>query len=217
MPILTAGDAAYFPGVTLTGNDLLSAIRSAQALAESPKGANRPLEVQQYVEKHEVGPTRSFFVGKLPVLPSPTIRIRSRGYSSWGRVITPGSWFTLQAGQYEIDQRTGEITVFVNSAGFSYQGASSAYRDWSGAPGSPPEEVEITYSSGYVFTEPTTGDALTIKQAVADILKASQSSGYSQGISRYTQQRVYDVEFTGVLPAMDNALTILQKFAPRGI
>jgi hypothetical protein len=226
--ILTDADAEiYFPSLQLAGEGLNVAIRSAQMLAESPKGANRPLEVRSFSETHTAaGADRTFMVNNYPLLtdPAPVIKIREPHYQNFGRDIPASSWTTLTADQYEIDENLGQVQVLAGMASGSYPALRSGMESGRGN-----FQVKITYSSGFAFHPPDSTEATAIKQAVANILNFQNAhalpqgqSSLAQGIQQFTVDGVYSVSYSPAASAnyretmLEVSLTVLRAYQPRG-
>ena len=224
MAVLTSTEVTtiYLPGFSLTGASLTAAISRAQFLAESDRGADRPLEVASFSETLPItwyGQT--MMLARLPILttPAPVIRVRAKPFSAYGRYNPVGAWATLTTTQYEIDQYLGKITIV------------------GGLPQSGYIEAQVTYSSGWDFTSTTDEDVLKIKQCVANIIQyqnpdampqpttASSTATSQPGLKRFTLDRVYTLEFSEDVASksfedtrealLEDSLRTLQKYNPR--
>ncbi len=228
--ILTANDAeVYFPALNLVGGELEMAIRSAQMMAESPKGANRPLEIRSYSETCVVaGADQTFMVANLPLLESPTpvIKIRSPQYLNFGRVIPATGWISLNDEQFMVDTNLGEVRVLFDTVFNSAPALRSAIGMREGAN----FDAQIAYSSGFEFHDDPTPEAQAIKQAVANILiyqnphaLPESQSLLASGASAFTLQGVYSVAYSpeafGRVQSnlLDTSLQVLSRYAPRSL
>jgi hypothetical protein len=229
--ILSAEDTEiYFPSLNLVGTELDAAIRSAQMMAESPRGADRPLEIRPYSETCVVaGADQTFMVANFPLLetPEPVVRIRSPQYLNFGRNIPATSWVTLTRDRFQVDANLGEVQVLPDF----FFGGSPALRGAIGAREGANFEAQITYSSGFEFhADDPTPEVQAIKQAVANILifqnpqaLPESQSLLASGATAFTLQGVYSVAygsdaFSRVQSSLlDTSLQVLAKYAPRSL
>lgn len=198
MSILSEADKPiYFPDVTLTGDALMGAIRSAQAIAESNIGASRPLELQQYTEVRTINSARALLT-RLPIDPTATLILsaRSGGYRDvLGRSIPKSAWFPFQISDFKIDFDIGEIFTLAPQI----------------------TEIRATYTTGFDFTLDTP-DVKRIKSAVAEVLNYQQSNSY-QGLLEVSVEGEYKVRYgsssggAGTIP--DLLLVPFRKYRPR--
>lgn len=209
MATLTAADTTYFGELNLFGDELMAAIRTAELTAEGVKGARRSLSISQYTETYRINwLTQSFFVGKLPILatPTPIIKVSIVGYSDFGRSVYSLEPTALSNNQYRIDSYLGEVKLLYPQCF---------------------DTAEITYSSGFDFNVETP-DTIAIKQAVANILKyqnpqalpEAQATAVS-GVKQFSLNNVYSVTYADSADAryreslLEASLLSLAKYRPR--
>jgi hypothetical protein len=191
----------YTKGITLTGDDLLVAIAQAQAIIESPNGANRPLDI---TEKKEIlttnGRLQNVYLSWKPVLLDPAIIVRGRYgkvKSPYGEVIPASDWETITG--FRVDDN--ELTVLSNSFCTGYS------------------ELEITYSSGFDFTDTTNPDVEYIKRHTGILLTYMQSPSF-QGVKILDVPfKEFKIEFSQGVNAFevpDWLMLPFRKYAPIG-
>jgi len=190
--ILTLDDKAiFFPSVELEENALLGFLVRAQAIAESPLGANRPLELQEHIFHIEI-PASLFYLPNTPIalLPIPVIEQRvtsnpyphSFGYGRQNCGLYPHS---RGGGLYPLGltrargNMGGLVTQDIAPVGFGrdgrlipvtqYEVESESGRvelnHWAIA-----TSLKVVYTGGYDFSL-ASPVILAIKSAVAAILK----------------------------------------------
>ena len=165
MTILSLADlASLAPGIDQSrAGAILGLITQVQAWCESPLGAGRPLEITQHREILKLPYDRDSIMQltRLPVLltPDPLIEQRAGG---------PGSWESLPATSYSVDEITGEVEIWLTAAtGFqlifdsNYPNRLSAQTI----------DIRATYSSGWDFSNTTDNTVLLIKNVAAGLAK----------------------------------------------
>lgn len=194
--ILTDSDRTkYFPDVTLTGDALDGAILRAQAIAQSPRGANRVLEVRPYVLRRPVFGGGKVFLSYWPIVTVHLVegRLTSSSSDSWGRPYYPTDWETIPVGEYELDPVLAELRLKVPRY----------------------TEVRCSFTAGFTFTGTLTPEAETIKTSVGQILDYLNTA-VGQGVKKLGTN---DLEFQAVEPMTvpDDLLAPLRPFRPRGV
>jgi hypothetical protein len=217
MAILTSEDAAiYFPGLSLSGNALTGAIAAAQRLAESPKGAGRPLEQQQFTEIKKVNrSTQTVQLSYWPIADSPAPIIETR-YGNvgnhYGHMIGLSQWVVRSPHTYILDS-TGKLNLNVSQdSSFSRTGQTEA------------TEVRATYTGGFDFSG-SGYDVDQIKSAVSGILATQQQASYASGVDqvqiagqatiRYANQSQQPGSFNLIGMGYKDAIATLKKYRPR--
>lgn len=180
----------FFPDVDLAGDALTGAIVYAQALAESAFGANRPLELQQYVLTLPVQAGRVF----LPFSPVSISSVEIRGgaflYDGWGRFFL--DWQMISADSWELDSDIGQILL--RSFG---------------------HEARVTFDAGYDFsgTDPPVPE---IKSCVGRVL--SHIVNNRLGLSSYQADSVdsaLGIRYERFDQILVSLLMPLKKYASR--
>jgi len=190
--ILTPDDKAiFFPSIQLEENALLGFLVRAQAIAESPLGANRPLELQEHIFHIEI-PASLFYLPNTPIAldPIPVIeqRVTSNPYPhtfGYGRQNCGLYPYSRGGGLYPLGltrargNMGGLVTQDIAPVGFGrdgrlipvtqYEIESESGRvelnHWAIA-----TSLKVVYTGGYDFSIPSPV-VLAIKSAVAAILK----------------------------------------------
>ena len=234
--ILTSADAEqFFPNLDIPVGEEWLALRQAQAIAEGPSGANRPLEVERFTEHPIVDGRGTVQLSRVPVLNDPptVVQVRwSGGIASYGIPTNQTNWIDLAEGKdYRVDYERGEIgLITIGSAMFVGVGQRyhSNYGNRRSRPGAKvtPAEMKITYSTGFDFAvNPLSYAAETIKAAVAGILKI-QCSAIAEGLKSFDMDGFYKAEFapglagyaasTAAGSPFEDYLKILRQYRPRG-
>lgn len=220
MAILTPSDAGiYAPDVTLTGDALDSALLYVQALIESEKGANRPLEITSFTERKQVNlNAQTVYLSYVPVLeePSPVIKVRTGNIQNMVRDVIPvGDWQTLEPDTYtlDVDGRLNFNENYYHYFNYGYYGSSGYYKHHYVS------ECELTYSSGWDFTQ-NTPEINQLKASAGRILSwvYGQNSGSYQGVKRLKVPfKEFEVEWSdkqlpGTIP--DDLFLTFIKYRP---
>ena len=194
--ILTEDDyQEYTKGVTLTGDDLLVAIAQAQAIIESPNGANRPLDITQKTEilKLNGGLQNAYLSWRYIVEdPAPLVWGRTgKMRNSYGEIIPASDWESIT--DFRLDDN--EISII-----------GSCY-----------SEIKVTYSSGFDFTDITNPDVLYLKQHTGILLTYMQSPSF-QGVKLLDVPfKEFKIEFDNyAIDRLNFYLTPFRKYAPIG-
>lgn len=212
MAILTEADIAiYAPTITATGAVLDAQIAIIQAAMESPNGANRPLELQSFVDVRKLNrATQSIYLRYLPIAENPALTVEVRvahsrdqyhhlsGVDDW-EMLSSDEWILNETGRLDLD-------AALNRFGFSRQPSKSASAT----------EIRATYTSGFDFSA-SNPDTNLIK-AIAGQALTYQSSSKNSGVKRQKVDGEYEVEWetgssAGTFP--DSMFLSLKKYAPR--
>ncbi|MEO0824931.1 MAG: hypothetical protein AAFY20_09355 [Cyanobacteria bacterium J06639_14] len=234
--ILTSADAEqFFPNLDIPVGEEWLVLRQAQAIAEGPAGANRPLEVEPFTEHPIVDGRGTVQLSRVPVLNDPPIVVQVRwsgGIAPYGISTNQTNWIDLEEDKdYRVDYERGEVELItIGSAMFVGMGQRyhSTYGNRRSRPGAKvtPAEMKITYSTGYDFAaNPLSHAAETIKAAVAGILKI-QRSPQATGLKSFDMDDFYKVDFAAGLAAeaasaaagspFEDYLKVLRQYRPRG-
>ena len=199
--ILTEDDySEYTKGVTLTGDDLLVAIAQAQAIIESPNGANRPLDITQKTEilKLNGGLQNAYLSWRyIAEDPAPLVWGRyGKMQNSYGEIIPASDWESIT--DFRLDDN--EISIV---------GSSCRWNGYS--------EIKVTYSSGFDFTDITNPDVLYLKQHTGILLTYMQSPSF-QGVKLLDVPfKEFKIEFDNyAIDRLNFYLTPFRKYAPIG-
>lgn len=132
MAILTSTDTAYIPlGIVATSTDLDNLLLRAQRMAESPRGANRSLELHSRTDVFDLqGEKETLHLAPytLQLKEWPVNSVSAIEVNYWDSK----DWTTLDSTYYEVLE-TGRLTIY-----------TTAYR------------ARATYQSGFDFAESTT-------------------------------------------------------------
>ncbi len=219
MTILTESDVSiYAPSVTLSGDALLGAILNAQYQIESAKGANRPLEITQFIEqKHLNYNQQTAYLSYQPLIITDLypmeVKVRiGNEVDVFGYGISPQEWQILDSSNYILDNHLGRVNLNLNNIltyyswwGYFYQNTRAFYT-----------EIQISYYSGFDFTDNTNLDVLFIKSMCGQVLSYLQSPSY-QGVKRLIVPfREFEIEYNnsivGEIPK--ELFTPLWKYRP---
>jgi hypothetical protein len=174
MAILTASDFADLLPTTDEAK-LDMAIAQAQAMAEGPMGANRPLDLTVYTELKTVPPSGIVLLSFFPydAAYTPTLQLRGGSYPSFGRYNESLDWRTVTSDEYEIDTDRAEIRI--KTAYWQDANAVGGVRVATGyrlrRPGTPNKrpDLRIQYRAGFDFSGGSTVAAQikSLVQAIA--------------------------------------------------
>jgi hypothetical protein len=219
----------YAPDIKLSNAELTAAIAQAQAIAESPLGANRTLSVEPYTEISSVPLDGKLMLSRMPIRDGSLVaQIRSGSWEDgYGRQSTPADWIQLTSDQYRLDPDYGELaiaSVFVNHRHPVHRGR--AYLGYRRPTFRTPEiQVRVQYLTGFDFTQQAS-DVEQLKVALSAIVKLRQSSQF-QGVKLMdVRDEGYQVEYapsrdfagaTGRIGGslIDEWLSIFRKYRPR--
>jgi len=229
MPVLALDElTTYAPGISVSGNEAYfqGLIYRVQAFLESDLGANRPLEVTQFIEHQELSLNYldpSFYLRHFPVIDPPVPVFEQREGFNWRplsttpRVASDGRVETQSFLTY------GFFTMPV-SVGF------------------PCFPIRVTYSAGFDFTA-TTPEVSKIKAIAGNLLQVlfnadggadalDPTTAVNQSIEEYSVQggervrrseRYIDFSTTALAandllqPLIKGLLLPLKAYAPRQI
>ena len=242
MAILTPTDLVKLaPELEIDSGAINSAILTAQMIAESPMGANRPLEEQRFVETPILNGKGIIKLSRLPinntVQKTPIVSIRGRRLlASFGLPLSDNQWIVLNPStDYEFDYQLGEVRILsANLAGLTTESwglGSAARARYSGRPFRRPtqahekSEMKVEYTTGFDFKAvPIDPRAQEIKIALISILKL-QRSPMASGMKQYTLNNFYSVlygsEATNVNTSstdstlLQDVLMVLKRYRPR--
>lgn len=163
MAILTAADLAdLLP--TSDEFKINLAIAEAQAIAEGPMGANRPLELTEFTELKTVPPSGIVLLTYTPYDSTftPTLKIRGGSYPTFGRYTEALDWRTVTADEYEIDDIRAEARIKSAYTIDGYHGINTMIGYRLRRPGMPNKrpDLRITYRSGFDFSGGSTVAAM---------------------------------------------------------
>jgi hypothetical protein len=172
---------ADFPSTT-DQTLLTSAIALAESLAQGSDGANRLLEITNYIEVFEVN-RNSFFLSYFPIVNPESIEVYHRGQVSelWGIEGAIAFWQLVPSSQYFLDEDTGEL-VITNLPG----GMGQFY---SQAPRNPfrsmlRRQIKVKYQAGYDF-DSESPIVQSIKSSLILLAEQIQSPAIAQGIKSF--------------------------------
>lgn len=221
MPILTEDDQPiYFPRIKALGDELAGFLLRAQAIAEGPAGADRPLELTQIIDNINI--SKAYQTGQLkywPIAssPDPVVEVRQGSHKNiFGRPSPVSNWVTLAPTDYQLEA-TGRLLLSISTAyGFSV-GLSFA------------TEARVIYTTGFDFTDDTV-PVKTIKAcvgAIATYLYFSEG-GATAGVGPISKREAKDEysiwygesAYQGKIGADSNSafesiLRPLKQYAPR--
>lgn len=163
----------FFPDSTLTDSQIAQAIESAQLLAESPLGADRSLEVDDYTNVLSIpAMVGRVYLPYFPIVPdSLTVQIRGAELSLYGGLgVTSNDWQTIASDAYRIDYETNELWfISIANAGlygnYSTSYSSLAYRRNSPTIKARPLQARVSYQAG--FSPADIGEVDKLKRALA--------------------------------------------------
>lgn len=208
----------------------------AQALIESPLGCDRPLEKTEFkVVKQLNYNTQSCYLDYLPIDEQSQITVRARLGNSQdfqsGLPIPVQPWIDFDHTQYNLDLRNGELSfnISLSASLNSYYGAYST-PGTGFTHGSILTECEVTYTSGFDFTDPNDAIVQGIKAQFNGIV-AYMASGIFSGQGTIQKERIdeeYEVTYhnaiaggrgggsrgAGVGQIPDALLIPFKKYAP---
>ena len=193
MAILTPADLlTYAPSVPAAL--ALGAISQAQATAEGPAGANRPLEKQVFTEILRVSSVRlqSLYLTRLPIdfEAAITIQVRTGNVlQSYGRPMPLGNWQTLTSDQYNLDP-TGQLSLNIGTSNF--YGAYGFYGGRSQSRIS--TEVQATYTTGLDFSG-SSAEVVALKYALGQVIEFQNSAAFKTGVTEIDLFRRTKVKF----------------------
>jgi len=197
MAILTIDDLdIYLPSLS-DGNiaEIESAMATAQFWAESYLGANRPLELTEFVEIKTLNNARQTTqLSYLPIVssPEPIIKYRHGGNStSLKEEVLISDWVTADSKDYVID-RNGRLHLTTNGI-----------NQWGRYTGNP-TQIEATYTSGFDFADTDNPNAVAIKRSLASIVAFTQSQ-QAKGIQSYEEVGAYRVTFQSTSSASNSS------------
>ncbi|MEH1786881.1 MAG: hypothetical protein V7L23_15210 [Nostoc sp.] len=228
MPILTPEELLnYLPLLSLEPIQAEGVIYRAQGIAESGYGANRNLEITQYIDERDLLRVGDFRLPNFPLLsdPAPSIQIRDFGLVGYGGLIPQVSqWIDLESDSYNVDYEVGEIrflnTGLINNINVYTTGISLGVRRPRNYPMHkyPPPKLRITYTAGYDFSPNSTSpDVKKMKSALAAMIEVLVTKG-AQGIKSETSDQD-KIEYFSASEQQDikylDYLAIFRKYAPR--
>lgn len=212
----------YCPTVQLTGVEAIAAIRKAQLLAESPQGANRPLEATSHVEElafhfpyvDDVVLTRS------PLISVQQVQIKGFDFTNFGLNFIAGEWQTLEPSSYTIDIPLNQLTInTINAPLYSGLGGVTTRRPThkQKAP-----RIRVTYTTGF-NTNSTDPKVIEIKVALGALIEVLASKAFGEGQKKFALEGFYEIEYaeastlvsTGSKSVLDEYLRPFHKYRPR--
>lgn len=229
--ILTTEDrATYFPGLSadVTTAQLNLALIQGQMIAESPEGANRPLEKQSFTDILNLNSNGRVFLSRFPIATSPTLSLQIRGgeYGNFGINFTGVDWQDIDAETYRIDYDLGEITILNQTAFTIWNGVTSSLTGspWVSAKRRPTKrfnrpQVRVVYTAGYDFSVDT-ADTLRIKSALAGLVNLRFSKFFSEGVKEFTLENFYSVSYgasTDVKSASEQYMQVFRQYRSRSL
>jgi hypothetical protein len=241
MAILTPTDLALLaPDLDTDPGQVNAIIQQAQMIAEGPNGANRPLEIQEFIETPVLNGRGFCKLSRIPILEGEsypvTVEIRGRRMlANFGLPLADNQWISLsENSDYEVDYQLGEIRILHANAGgidstWSYYGGRRSI--YSTRPFRRPTEertspeMRIKYTTGFDFqANPIDPRAQEIKIAVAAIARLQQSS-LASGLKQYQVTDFYSMTFSADSAAMvasaadktllQDILMVLKRYRPR--
>lgn len=217
----------YVPSLSLSPLQAEGIILRAQGIAESSYGANRNLEITQYVEERELLKVGDFRVPNYPILSDPvlTIEIKDFGLLGYGGLVPQNSnWIPLDPSVYTIDYQLNQVTFLntglINNITVYTNGLSLGVRRPRNYPYHqyPCPRLRITYTAGYDFSpESTCRDVRVMKSALAAMIEILMTKG-AMGIKSETSDQD-KIEYYTVSDQQANVqyldyLAIFRKYSP---
>jgi len=213
--ILTIADKDnYFPDVSATGQSLVALIQRTQMLVEGNNGANRPLEINQFVQVKPIPSSGVLLMDRTPIINDSVhypIKVQIRWFASVNnQYYFPGvdDWQTVVAPDYYMDFDTGEIKLraffnqysrFIPSSGYSYSGTNPIARRNRVLGRFQPPQLKVTYYTGFDFvTQPLSNEAQAIKTALGGLvnfLGSQAGQAASQGMSSFQLNNFYTIGY----------------------
>lgn len=220
----------YAPDIKLSEAELIGAIAQAQAIAESPLGANRPLTIESHTQVMPVPIDSRILLSRVPVVDEfPVVQMRSRNWEDkFGRQSINSNWVQITPEQYRFDPEYGELVlanvIFTNHRYPIHR--NRAYLGYRRPTVRIPEtQIRVQYLTGFDFTQ-NTSEVTQLKVALAAIVRLRQSAQF-QGVKLMdVKDEGYRVEYapstdfaggTGKIGGslIDEWLSIFRKYRPR--
>lgn len=168
MPILTEDDVIlYCPDVTITGDELTAAIRQVEFAIQSPEGANRSLEIKNYVEIKTLKQAyQSVLLSYFPIVVTEetpfTVYIRGNIQTEFNRNTNSVQWIEIDS-QFCQLEANNQLYLDVNIPVSRRTRKEKAI------------QVKVEYTAGWDFSDTSSEDVMTIKALTAKCLSYSQS------------------------------------------
>lgn len=163
-------DTDFLAGFDFEDQRLPILLMQAQAIAESPMGCDRPLEITPHTELKPVPSSGFIYLSKLPVVGALTqVQIRGGDFARFNRTTSIQDWETLEVGQFELDAITGEVRLKVLEwLQYSFQGAARRSKRYRPTQPYDAPQIRVAYNTGFNF-DVLNADTQLIKTVVAAI------------------------------------------------
>jgi hypothetical protein len=212
--------------VDVSGDQLAAAIMQAQMMAESPMGANRPMELQSVTDVVHLPSTGKALLSRLPIIPNTnstpiTVEVRGGDYTVFGLNFTGTAWVAIDSDQFEIEPNLGELRV-KNLTGVSAS-SFSVGSDRRRGRRRPMEaqtlpQVRVSYWAGFDFSDVSNPAVTAMKSAIASIVITMRNAKIAEGMTSFTLNDFYSVSYAGVADLqqlLEMPLQIFRQYRPR--
>ena len=234
--ISSAESGTYFPSLSQTMDwaQIQSFMLGAEALAQSPQGANRRFAITKIYETPFIGTDYKVRLKYLPVLIDRDVEVRVRGrgmVDGFQRSFPSGEWVDVGSESYTVDGELGEI-VFLDLPLFNESNKfrpASSYQSHGRLPGMPIEalQLSVSYYSGWDFAAADPPPEVEEIKAAIAMMTRVMASPPAQGVQSRSIEDIYKFSVSysssaaqlavsgGASSPLDQWLSILKKFRPR--